>query len=269
MAQNIFERYGIKEVADVQFEALADDTRLGVLKGDIVLFLDTLKVSTIEQTAETSEAKGGKGNVTLLSWDVNKEITVTLQDALFSSASLAVMQAAKLVEATAGAVQYVRYHQELVADSTPTTFSLTKTPVSVAGSKIRWLNMTKGTRGQLSVPASTPKEITLTTGDCVEGDIMKFFYDVSVDGTNNTSAFTVTIDASHFSGTYRVFGDTLVRSQKTGADTAFQFVIEKAKVNSETTFTMEAEGDPTVFDMKLKVLRADDGGMIKFIKYEI
>lgn len=269
MAQNIFERYGIKEVADVQFEALADDTRMGVLKGDIVLFLDTLKVSTIEQTAETSEAKGGKGNVTLISWDFNKEITVTLQDALFSPASLAVMQAAKLVEATVGAPLYVRYTEELTADATPTTFALTKVPASANGSKIRWLNMTDGTRGQLAVPASTPQAITLTAGDCVEGDIMKFFYDVAVTGANSTSAFQITIDASHFSGTYRVFGDTLVRSQKTGADTAFQFVIEKAKVTSETTFSMEAEGDPTVFDMKLKVLRADNGDMIKLIKYEI
>lgn len=269
MAQNIFERYGIKEVADVHFEALANDTRMGVLAGDIVLFLDTLKISTIEQTAETTESKGGKGNVSLISWDFNKEITVTLQDALFSSASLAVMQAAKLVEATAGNVLYIRYMEELTADATPLTFSLTKVPVSVNGGKIKWLNLTKGTRGQLAVPASTPQSITLDTGACIAGDVMKFFYDVAVDGTNNTSAYQITIDAAHFSGTYKVFGDTLVRSQKTGADTAFQFVIEKAKVTSETTFTMEAEGDPTVFDMTLKVMRADNGDMIRFIKYEV
>ena len=33
MAQNIFEQYGIKEVADVQFEALESDSRLGVEAG--------------------------------------------------------------------------------------------------------------------------------------------------------------------------------------------------------------------------------------------
>ena len=33
MAQNIFEQYGIKEVADVQFEALESDKRLGVEAG--------------------------------------------------------------------------------------------------------------------------------------------------------------------------------------------------------------------------------------------
>lgn len=35
-----------------------------------VLFLDTLKVSTIEQTAETADARGGKGNPKLITWDL-------------------------------------------------------------------------------------------------------------------------------------------------------------------------------------------------------
>lgn len=51
----------------------------------------TLKVSTIEQTAETSEQKGGKGNTTLIMWDYNKDINVTLEDALFSARSMAIM----------------------------------------------------------------------------------------------------------------------------------------------------------------------------------
>lgn len=61
MAVNIFERYGIKEVANVYFEALADD-RLGsgIKAGDIVLYLDTLKVSTVETTAENVSAQGGQ-----------------------------------------------------------------------------------------------------------------------------------------------------------------------------------------------------------------
>lgn len=37
---NIFDKYGIKEVANVYFEALEDDAAAGVYQGDIVLFLD-------------------------------------------------------------------------------------------------------------------------------------------------------------------------------------------------------------------------------------
>lgn len=40
MALNIFEQYGIKEVANVAFYALAADAAHNVAAGDIVLFLD-------------------------------------------------------------------------------------------------------------------------------------------------------------------------------------------------------------------------------------
>lgn len=38
--------------------------------GAPVLYLDTLKVSTIEQAAETTYAQGGKGNANLIAWDL-------------------------------------------------------------------------------------------------------------------------------------------------------------------------------------------------------
>ena len=84
---NILEKYGIKEVADVMFYEIAD----GGGPGAPVLYLDTLKVSTIEQTAEEAEARGGKGNPALIIWDYGKEITVSLEDALFSAKSMAIM----------------------------------------------------------------------------------------------------------------------------------------------------------------------------------
>lgn len=56
---NIFERYGIKEVANVYFMALANDAVNGINEGDIVLYLDTLKVSTVEMTADNVAAQGG------------------------------------------------------------------------------------------------------------------------------------------------------------------------------------------------------------------
>lgn len=36
-----------------------------------VLYLDTLKVSTTEQTGEQAEARGGKGNAPIIMWDLN------------------------------------------------------------------------------------------------------------------------------------------------------------------------------------------------------
>ena len=49
----------IKEVANVYFEALADEDNGRIKAGDIVMYLDTLKVSTIETTAQNVSAQGG------------------------------------------------------------------------------------------------------------------------------------------------------------------------------------------------------------------
>ena len=70
MAINIFDKYGIKEVANVYFEALEADPAANVYKGDIVLYLDSWKTSTIEQTAESTDARGGWGNPKLITWDL-------------------------------------------------------------------------------------------------------------------------------------------------------------------------------------------------------
>lgn len=63
---NILDKYGIKEVADVTFYTIDEQGK----KERPVLYLDTLKVSTIEQTAEEAEARGGKGNAPLIIWDL-------------------------------------------------------------------------------------------------------------------------------------------------------------------------------------------------------
>lgn len=52
------------------------------------LYLDTLKVSTTEQTGDSTWAQGGKGNARLVNWDYNKAITVNLEDALCTPAGL-------------------------------------------------------------------------------------------------------------------------------------------------------------------------------------
>ena len=46
------------------------------------LYLDTLKISSVEKTAENVWAQGGLGNSRLICWDYGKQINVTLEDAL-------------------------------------------------------------------------------------------------------------------------------------------------------------------------------------------
>lgn len=100
----MFKKFGIKEVADVAFYNVGDvkvsDTGAvtfvgtGTTTGPVLTF-DTLKVSNFEFTGETAEARGGKGNTVLISWDHSREGTLTLEDALLSVESLNAMLSAE------------------------------------------------------------------------------------------------------------------------------------------------------------------------------
>lgn len=221
---NLFEAYGIKEVADVVFY----DTATGAP----VIYFDTLKVSTIEQTGEQSTANGGKGNAPLIVWDYGKNITLTLEDALFSMKSMAIMFGGRI--------------------------SKTKNVT-----KARKFTAIDGT----TKPAWAPADAVYTDqlGKVVEEFEKGQEYIVTWMQMADTEV--ITINAESFPGTYKVVGDTYARDRQTGKDEFFQFVIPMAKLNSENTLTMQAEGDPSTFSMTLQVLRPEDGDMMKLIKY--
>lgn len=302
---NIFDKYGIKEVANVYFEALDDDVAAGVYAGDIVLFLDTLKVSTIETTAENTAAQGGWGNPKLVQWDYGKEINITLEDALMSLESLRFMLGGAIKKSsTAGNKVIVRHTEEVVVDSSnkvpaPKDHLTGKTllPKATYGHPIRLINLgggqnstTAGARTQIvaanagdsytfaasgnTVKFKNPAAGITSETDPVYGDHIRIFWEDEVtNATTDESAVEVTISPDTFPGTYRVVGDTFMRSEKTGKDEPFQFVINKAKVQSNVTITLQAEGDPSTFEMTLNVLRStnDDGQneMMKLVRYNL
>lgn len=85
----LFDQYGIKEVADVTLYSIhKKEDGSGNLYYIPALYLDTLKVSTTEKTAENTWAEGGIGNSRLINWDFGKTINVNLEDALCTPASL-------------------------------------------------------------------------------------------------------------------------------------------------------------------------------------
>jgi len=291
---NIFDKYGIKEVANVYFEALEDDIPAGVYKGDIVLFLDTLKVSTIETTAENTAAQGGWGNPKLVQWDYGKEINITLEDALMSLESLRFMLGGAIKKPAADKPVVVRHTAEVVVNSAgkvpnPTIGGQDLFPTASTSHPIKLINLgggndseTAGTRTQLtSGTMAAINTITfnnpaagISAKTPAVGDHIRIFWEEEVTPSHAThTAVEVTISPDTFPGTYRVVGDTYIRAEKTGKDEPFQFVINKAKVQSNVTITLQAEGDPTTFEMTLNVLRStNDQGeneMMKLVRYSI
>ena len=82
------------------------------------------------------------------------------------------------------------------------------------------------------------------------------------------TAETYVIDAEHFSGTYKLVGDTVLRNQKTGKDEAFQVTIPNLKFTSNLELGFAAEGDPSTTTFECEVMRdTDTGAMIQMVKY--
>lgn len=238
-----------------------------------VLFLDTLKVSTIEQTAENTEARGGKGNAALISWDYNKEINVTLEDALFSAKSMAIMFGNGLVKSYNGEKAWVMKTEQFTVTGT----AITVTDLKTNGASF-WSKTYVGPDGRVynkvnpkfykdninATKRDDSEAKNIGDSDTLELNTTYFCtYDLKVAGS------VIEVSANSFPGTYYITGDTYARSEASGTDEFFQFIIPRAKVTSENTITLEAEGDPSVFNMNLRVLRPADGVMMKLVKYDL
>ena len=273
---SIFDRYGIKEVADVTFYKINADGS----KGAPVLYLDTLKVSTVEQTASSADARGGKGNPKLVSWDFGKEINVTLTDALFSPASMAIMFGDKSGVGISTKEEDKKITKVAMArildDRAKTTVEIDskdgRKTVNVLADGGATYNTTAGIVKVTDADgveitaekfATKPTEENGNTG-LVTGDKVFVHYEVTP-----TSKKVIDINADTFPGTYYITGDTFCRSDVTGEDDFFQFIIPKAKMSSENTITLEAEGDPSVFNLNLTVLRPESGPMMQLVQYNL
>lgn len=226
-----------------------------------VLFLDTLKVSTLEQTAEQTAATGGKGNAQLIIWDYGKEITLTLQDALYSPASMSAMLGS--------------YKGNDFTKGVKETNRIDRTEKCVA--KRSFIVPAGNSNGVPSEGDLTAQAVYIDLATMqpyqdgapiAEGEVY-LKWTRSIAYGDNSLGNTIEISAENFPGTYKVVGDTFARNKTTGEDQRFQFVIPQAKMSSEQTITLEAEGEPTVFDMTLTVLRPDDGVMVKLIQYDV
>jgi hypothetical protein len=257
---DLLAKYGLKEVSDVVFYELDDN---GAPSAP-VLYLDSLKVSTLEQSAEVVDATGGKGNVKLISWDTNKEITLTLEDALFSVQSLAMMFGGSLKQGTgASAPEVLKTVQKsaVKAESDNWAVDLGRDTVYIEKTKATYFKADSD-----SVEPATSADFDFMTFDLLDAK----------NGTGSGAGaaikegLEIRLDANTFGGTYYICGDTYVRNQKSLKDEYFQLVIPKGKMSSEDlTLTMEADGDPSTFNMNIKVMRANDGTMVKLIKYNI
>lgn len=254
-------RFGVREICNVVFRAKATQY-LGskkFYKNEPVLYFDTLKTSSLEGAATTVYATGGRGNAQLVAWEGERTMTFTMEDALISPESFAILSGAGLLDASKDEPIYV-HTTSTIEVKEPNKIELPEIPcwnrqykpgeeLYHANADIFVMTMTNGQiDSEPCIPYSVDddqKTLTCYThaGKLDIGDIV--FVDYYVKKTGGAKSIEITPDK--FGGYYYVEAETLFRDEQSGVDMPAEFVIPKAKVQSNFTFSMASSGDPSTF----------------------
>lgn len=279
-------KFGVRECCDVVFRAKAP-MKVGnkiFYKNEPVIYFDTLKTSTLEGAATTVYAQGGRGNARLMSWDGERTVTFTMEDALISPEGLAILTGAGLIEASSEHVVYVHATETMAINATAAEGS-GEAKISIANGVITIDNIPLTQKASKNANAGVYVMIMDPDGDIitepfssVPSDIgaglvtigadqlslsaaasNKFdslanlttldgymvMVDYYVEHTENAMEINITPDK--FGGAFYIEASTLFREYPSQVDLPAEFVIPNARVQSNFTFTMAGSGDPSTF----------------------
>ena len=247
-------KFGVREICDVVLRA-EGTVKVGETTfshDEPVIYFDSSKTSTVEGSATTVYATGGRGNNKLLAWEGEKAVTFTMEDALLSPLGFSILSGAGLVDAekVSGGMKVHTTLTTVIDTTSDITVDLaTLTGKTIAEEKAYAFVMKDGQIVERLEPA-TPSggSVTFTRKRKAAGQltgpqtVMVDFY-VKVA----TGAVEMTIEPDKFGGFYYLEASTLFRRQDNGQDMAAAFVIPKVKIQSNFTFSMASSGDPSTF----------------------
>ena len=250
-------KFGVREICDVVFKSLQETTigGMSVEIGQPVLFIDSAKTSTIEGAATTVYAQGGRGNSRLISWEGEKTLTFTVEDALLSEMGFAILAGAGLFKhaGSSEAAGNARIHTtEIEYAKTEGTSKILEVEYDIdTNSPVFVMRYEHGSiAGLVSDCSVNGKKITLPASE-LGGQYFIDYY-----RTNKVVVTELTIDAENFAGYYYVEGSTLFRRESDGKDLPAEIVFPKVKIQSNFTFNMASTGDPSTFTFTMDAMPA-------------
>ncbi len=247
-------KFGVREICDVVLRAKGT-VKVGETTfshDEPVIYFDSAKTSTVEGSATTVYATGGRGNNKLLAWEGEKSVTFTMEDALLSPLGFSILSGAGLVDASQvdGGMKVHTTLTTVVDVTDGIVVNLGElTGKEIANEKAYAFVMKDGQIVERLEPAiPSGGTVTFTRNRKAAGPltgaqtVMVDFY-VSVE----SGAVEMTIEPDKFGGFYYLEASTLFRRQDNGQDMAAAFVIPKVKIQSNFTFSMASSGDPSTF----------------------
>ena len=252
----------------------ADVVLYDLVCGNPVAKFDTLKLSTIEQTADTNDVQGGKGNPILARIPSNKQVNLTIQDAVMSMTYLAVVTGGEVIKSGDTSAIRIAYNEKIKA----TDEGLTLTH-SMPASSTLWLAEVKDgiisdRKARYDAPATGGSVQTIALGDAqwrpsdytIEaGKEYQVFYNYDITTAEQARELTVFSDV--FAKTYRFVGDTELYNTFTGRNDALQIEVPRFAFDNNYTFELNADGTAAVFDMNGTALADDDKRLIVYRIY--
>lgn len=251
-------KFGVREVTDIVFRTKQANQKVGsrtYAEKYPVLYIDSAKMTSLENAVSTVYAQGGRGNPRLLAWDGDRTATFKFDDSLVTNDGLAILTGSE------GNKQINKFRQQYAS----------KTTVAFAGGSESFiaaatLSMPVGATLHTGLSAAV---ITLDTS----GDVLNVYStggQVSIQGITVTQALnkdtnyildfyaeTITnqlqIEAGKFAGYYYIEANTLFRDSQ-GVDHPAQISIPKGKIKSNFTLTMSPTGDPSTFSFEVDAL---------------
>lgn len=265
-------KYGVREICDVVLRAKTKQTigKMTFQKDMPVLYFDSLKTSSLEGAATTVYANGGRGNARLIAWEGERTITFTMEDALISPVSLAVLSGAGILEGSAdNEMSQIKHATEIaevltakVGDQNVNYCEISNAPNIETDKEFYLYLIPVDKHGDMSgqpVRVDAFKEFTgvsITSGkvgldltDVLKDEKLKECELVMVDyyyKDDKSFATMINIDAENFAGHYYLEASTLWRD-KCGKDIDAEFIIPDCKIQSNFTFSLAATGDPSTF----------------------
>ena len=247
-------KFGVREICDVVLRAKGT-VKVGETTfshDEPVIYFDSAKTSTVEGSATTVYATGGRGNNKLLAWEGEKSVTFTMEDALLSPLGFSILSGAGLVDAAQvdGGMKVHTTLTTVVDVTSGINVNLAQlTGKTIAQEKAYAFIMKDGQIVERLEPA-TPSDGSVTftrkgkaSGQLTGPQTVMFDFYVKVA----TGAVEMTIEPDKFGGFYYLEASTLFRRQDNGQDMAAAFVIPKVKIQSNFTFSMASSGDPSTF----------------------
>jgi len=245
-------QYAIREVAVATFY----DIKTGKAK----VQLTNLKSSGIENAGEIVYAKGGRGNPQIVGFSGNRTAKIALQDAVFTNEVLAMMTGNEIK--TGVVPVYQREVLKAVTDKITLshTPAVTDTVISVYKSLPDGSHGIEYTKTSSATPSAgeykvTGKEISFKTGELTTDEEVIVYYQAKTD----SNAKTITVSSDKFAGSYKLVLDVLVKDVYTKQDYAAQIVAENVKLEDGWKIEAKPEGDPSVFDIPVQILKPAHG----------